>query len=137
MFQMLAIVNYKLRHTKNRAKSDIAMMKQSDLCLQVNDILRIRKKHHPALVHGAIPRQRKRVPRCNVRDGNTEQSRPQRIKGVHPHGVRGGLSDGNAAVICVHVADVAEMEREGNCVEGIIESGVVNAIVIGVEEGQA
>jgi hypothetical protein len=57
---MLAIVNYELHHTKNGAKSDIAMMKPSDLCLRVNDILRVRKKQRPALVHGAIPRRRKR-----------------------------------------------------------------------------
>jgi hypothetical protein len=28
------------------------------------------------------------------------------------------------------------MERDGNGVEGIIESGVANAVVVGVEEGQ-
>jgi hypothetical protein len=68
----------KLRITpyKNHAKSDIAMMKLSDLCLRVNDILHVRKKQRPALVHGAIPRRRKCVPRCNVRDRNTVRSRP-------------------------------------------------------------
>ena len=50
---------------------------------------------------------------------------------------RGGLGDGDAAVIRAHIADVAEMERDRNGVEGIIESGVANAVVVGVEEGQA
>jgi hypothetical protein len=68
---------------------------------------------------------------------NTVRSRPQRIEGVHPHCIRGGLGNGDAAVIRAHVADIAEMERDGNGIEGIIESGVANAVVIGVKEGQA
>ena len=112
-------------------------MKPSDLCLRVNNILRVWKKQRPALVHGAIPHRRKRVPQCNVHDGNTVRSCPQQIEGVHPNGIRGSLGDGNAAVICAHVADVAETEQDRNGIEGIIESGVTNAVVVGVKEGKA
>jgi hypothetical protein len=35
------------------------MKKPSDLCLWVNDILRVRKKQLPPHVHGAIPRRKK------------------------------------------------------------------------------
>ena len=58
-------------------------------------------------------------------------------KEVAALGVGGGLGDGDAAVIRAHIADIAEMERDRNGVEGIIESGVANAVVVGVEEGQA
>ena len=36
IFQMLVIVNYELHHTKNRSKSDIAMMKPSDSNISPN-----------------------------------------------------------------------------------------------------